>query len=116
MKRFAFLLAALAVSGCYKIDYVNGGSPSAYADSTEWHHIAIMGLMEFSEPVALDQICPDGFAKVHHEVSLVNGLVSYIIGYGLYSPSTIEVYCKSGAAYNVEVNDDGLALSAERVQ
>lgn len=104
--------AALALSGCYKIDYINGPS-DPYPASSQWHHIGILGLVEFSNPVALHTICPNGWGKVHNERSFLNGLVSYIVGNGLYSPYTVEVHCASGQAYRVNLNEDGLATSAE---
>lgn len=121
MSRFlTAALAGLMLTGCYKIDYVAG--PSApYPQTTEWHHIGIFGLVEFSEPVRLNVICPNGFARVHHEVSLGNGLVHWLLGGGLgyssgwYSPSTVMVYCSTGQAYDVQVDRDGLATAAQRL-
>lgn len=104
--------AALATSACYKIDYVNGPS-DPYPAVSQWHHIGIYGLVEFSNPVAIHTICPNGWGKVHNEQSFVNGLVSMIIGRGLYSPYTVEVHCSTGSAYKVQVNEDGLATAAE---
>lgn len=112
-------LALLLGSGCYKIDYVAG--PSApYPQTTEWHHIGIFGLVEFSEPVRLDMICPGGFARVHNEVSFLNGLVTYVLGNiaGLgwvYQPHTVKVYCTTGQAYDVQLDADGLATTATRL-
>ena len=112
------LLAGLLSTGCYKIDYVAG--PSApYPQTTEWHHIGILGLVEFSEPVQLDMICPGGFARVHNEVSFVNGVVTLALGFvGLswaYQPHTVQVYCKSGQAYDVQLDGNGLATAATRL-
>jgi hypothetical protein len=119
MKRF-LLLASLWLSSCYKIDYVTGLQSSSVPTASEWHHIGIFGLVEFSEPVPLQQICPTGFAKVHNETSFANGAVTFALGLvalnWAYQPSTVSVYCKSGAAYNVDVDEQGLALSAERFE
>lgn len=111
--RLALLAAAaLSLGGCYKIDYLNGPS-DPYAAETQWHHIGIWGLVEFSNPVRLNQVCPNGWGKVHNERSFLNGLVSWIIGNGLYTPYTVEVHCASGQAYKVTVNEEGLATRAE---
>lgn len=113
-------LALLLGSGCYKINYVT--APSApYPQTTNWHHIGIFGLVEFSEPVMLDRICPAGFARVENQISFVNGLVSPValnlVGLAwAYQPHTVKVYCKSGQAFDVEVNEQGLALSAQPVE
>ena len=115
-----FLLPALLLSGCYKIDYVTGMPSQGTPTVEQWHHIGVFALVEFSDPVPLQQICPNGFSKVHHEVSFINGAASYALGLvGMnwaYQPSTIQVYCASGSAYNIEVDDKGLAMSAERFE
>lgn len=115
------LLAALLSTGCFKIDYVTG--PSApYPQTDEWHHIGILGLVEFSEPVRLDTICPGGFARVHNEVSPLNllastalGLFTATAGFWVYQPHTVQVYCKSGQAYDVQLDGDGMATAATRL-
>jgi len=111
-------LGLLLTTGCYKIDYVQGPS-QPYPQRVEWHHIGIFGLVEFSEPVRLDQICPQGFARVHNERSVLNSLVTIALGtVGMswaYSPYTVDVFCSSGQAYKVQVNEQGLATSAQRL-
>ena len=110
------LLAGLLMSGCYKIDYLRD-VPAAPAPSlTSWHHIGIFGLVEFSDPVPLQNICPTGFSRVHQEVSPMNALVIALLTIPTvtalgwtYQPSTISVYCNSGQAFDVEVNREGIA-------
>jgi len=118
--RALLLSAALMLSGCYKIDYVRGAPSSPVPSASEWHHIGIIGLVEFSDPVALQNICPTGFARVHHEVSVANRLVTMALSFvgasALYQPSTISVYCNTGQAFDVELNEDGMAIAATRTQ
>ena len=119
--RALLLSAALMLGGCYKIDYVRSTPSSGVPTSTEWHHIGIIGLVEFSDPVPLQNICPTGFSKVHHEVSFINGLVTYGLnvfgGLGfLYQPSTISVYCNNGQAFDVQVDEAGMAVAATRTE
>lgn len=118
--RALLLSAGLLLSGCYKIDYVRGVPSSSVPTSSSWHHIGIFGLVELSDPVPLNTICPTGFARVHHEVSIANSAVTYLLGtVGLnwaYQPSTISVYCNSGQAYDVEVDDSGMAVSVLRTE
>ena len=116
MKRLLLLAALTLTAGCFKINYVTGAQNTGLPTHEEWHHIAILALVELSEPVPLNEICPNGFSKVHHEVSFTNGLVTQLVGGGLYNPSTIQVYCSSGSAFNVEVNNDGLAESLQRFE
>ena len=124
MKRFVVSVALLtALAGCYKVDYVQFDSKSVTPDYEEWHHIGVLGLVEFSKPVRLDEICPNGFAKVHHEVSLENAAVAWVGGAitsrfklpHMYSPSTISVYCKSGHGFLLDTNDEGLVVTASRL-
>ncbi len=117
MTRLTMLpLLLLLAAGCYKIDYVQGPS-DPFPSETEWHHIGIFGLVEFTNPVRLDQICPQGWARVHNERSFLNGLVTRVLslwGAGwVYQPHTVKVYCSSGQTLQVELNDQGLATSAQ---
>ena len=121
--RALLLSAALMLGGCYKIDYVRGAPSSAVPTSTQWQHIGILGLFEFSDPVPLQNICPTGFARVHHEITVVNWLVTAAIGAvtagslsWVYQHSTISVYCNSGQAFDVEVNESGMAIAATRTE
>lgn len=102
-------------AGCYKIDYVQGPSDPFPAE-TDWHHIGIFGLVEFSNPVRLDQICPQGWARVHNERSFLNGLVTLLLGTvgasWVYQPHTIKVYCQSGQTLEVDLNEAGLVTAA----
>ncbi len=121
MKRIAMMASvAAALSGCYKIDYVRSTSAAGAPTAEEWHHIGLFALVEFSDPVPLQTICPTGFARVHHEISVVNGALTMALGFvGLswvYQPSTISVYCNSGSAYNVEVDSEGMAMTAQRFE
>lgn len=119
MNRAALLLAGLLTTGCYKIDYINAPS-EPYPSETQWHHIGIFGLVEFSSPVRLDQICPQGWARVHNERSVLNVLVT--LGLSIpsaawtYQPYTTRIYCASGQGYEVQLDDDGLALSARPLE
>lgn len=120
--RTAALASALLLTGCYKIDYVAGPSEPVAAQQ-QWHHIGILGLAEFSEPVRLDAICPQGFARVENKRSFLNGLTTWAIsvvipgaGRWVYEPYTTTVYCKSGQGYKVELDDQGFVTMAEPVE
>lgn len=116
--RYLLILAALvACTGCYNIRYVTHAAPQAVPSAEEWHHNAIAGLWEVSAPVNVSQICPNGFAEVHNQVSFVNGLVAglvqgainggiqaatrdpatgvspYYVPFTLWSPQTVRVTC-----------------------
>ena len=47
----ALLSAVLLLGGCYKIDYVRNAPSAPGPTSSSWHHIGILALVEFSDPV-----------------------------------------------------------------
>ncbi|HEX8818730.1 MAG TPA: hypothetical protein VF794_02290 [Archangium sp.] len=70
------LLAALlaATSGCYRIRYINNVPAESTPALERWHHNAIAGLWEISDPVNVTEACPQGFAEVMNEVTFLNWL------------------------------------------
>jgi hypothetical protein len=115
MKRLALLAAVALSAGCYKMNYINAAPPGTPGFQDEWRDIIIFGLVELEDPVALDQVCPNGWAKVHNERTFTNGLVSWALNIVLlgwvYTPHATTVWCASGAAYDVELNEDGRVTS-----
>jgi len=110
---FALCAAPLALSGCFKIDYVNG--PRTGPEQTIWHHRLVIGIVELPGPVRLYELCPMGMAAVHTEVSVLTGLVgilanSVVGGFPLYNPSSIQVWCNSGAAYDATLDQEGMVV------
>jgi hypothetical protein len=100
-------LGLVAFTGCYKINYTSGG-PASMAPPTreEWHHRFVYGLVEL-DPVNVGEVCPGGtFTQAHTEMSLPNGVVQMIVGV-LYTPSTIQIWCASGAYYEGTLNESG---------
>ena len=109
------VLGAL-LTGCYKVDYTNGASSGGYADTDVFHHRLLFGLVELGGPVRLDQICPNGFTKIHTETGLVHGLIQYVVGAFVpvgYSPNSVQVWCEDGTAYNATLDEDGLVQTLE---
>jgi len=92
----AILLASFT-SGCHKVYYHNGGPLVANKDAalvSEWHHIGVIGLVEFSDPVDLKAYCStSGWSAVETENSFLSGLVSAVT-YSLYTPRKANVVCK----------------------
>jgi len=91
------LVIASLLTGCHKIYYHR--TPSMVANKSaatvnEWHHIGIIGLVEFSEPTDLKRYCGgNNWNSVETENSFLTGLVSGIT-YGLYTPRMANVMCK----------------------
>jgi hypothetical protein len=118
MKRLAWLVALVAslvgTSACYRTRFLlsrgaSQGTPNIEWDQ-KWYHDAIYGLAEISGPVHLDRVCPGGVSEVYQETSFVAGFVQGITG-NLYSPQVVTVYCVSGAAARVVLNDRGDAIA-----
>ena len=107
-----------SLTGCYTIHFVKDSSsvPQYYTYSS-WHHIGLLGLMEFSDPVNLKNICgnKDQWGAVKVQTGILQGLVRsiviptggsyyspelrtdvpYTVGVGqFYSPEEVSVSCK----------------------
>ncbi len=98
MKRgflLAALVAATALSGCYKVDYVDiapNASPGEV--HTVWAHGVIYGVVMLSDVNAKELCGADNVYDIETKVSFLNGLVMQLT-FGLYSPATATVTCKS---------------------
>lgn len=92
----ALSVVAIAVSGCHKIYYHNGGPSVANktaANYNDWHHDGVFGIVEFSDPIDLKKYCERGWNTVETENSFLTGLVS-VLTYGLYTPREANLVCK----------------------
>jgi hypothetical protein len=91
------LMVVALLSGCHKIYYHKAGPMVANKNSAtvnEWHHIGVVGLVEFSDPTDLKNYCGSaGWRSVETENSFLTGLVSGLT-YGLYTPRMANVMCK----------------------
>lgn len=105
-------LLLLAATGCYKTNFTTGLPTSAQPTSEVWHHRVLNGIVEIPEKVQTGDDCSGKVARIHTEVSALNGLVEYGIGIFLtpilYNPSTVQVWCASGSAAKLTVREDGL--------
>ena len=72
----AFFLFCL--SSCYTIHFKRTGRLANNYQITQWHHIGLFGLMEFSPPVNL-KVCPrDSWMAVRTQIGFLQGLVTNI--------------------------------------
>ena len=63
-------------------------------ENSEWHHDGIIRLVEFSEPVDLNNRCEGkDFSSVRVEKTFIQGLVG-AISYGLYDPWDVSYACR----------------------
>lgn len=86
------LLAALALSGCYKVQLVNVAPGGTGIQKNVKVHTLIGGLVPLNE-IDVDSICKGKPAvQVGTVHSFVDLLVSGITG-GIYAPVTVKVTC-----------------------
>ena len=94
MRRAAPLL--LLLGSCYRIHYTTN-TRAQPAAPVVMHHTFIYGLLELN-PTELDQLCPQGFARVEHQIGPVDALLQGCIGGWLWQPSSVEVACAEAPA------------------
>ena len=110
IRQLFLLFAFLSLSSCYTIHFSKEADlPPDHYETSQWHHIGLLGLMEFSSPVNLEQVCPkNSWGHVRVQTGLLQGLVRLISvptgGYvleaseGISVPQTISV----GSFYSPE--------------
>ena len=113
------LLTLFCLTACYttRVHINKDASPVPHAKYNgagfnfgSKHHNVISGLIELSDPVALNELCPDGAAYAEHSLSFVDMLVAGALQ-SIYTPLTVTVYCDSGSSAEVILNDEGDAVA-----
>ena len=111
-KLFLSFLIVFSVS-CQTIHYTNKSEVPHQYTYTQWHHIGLLGLLEFSSPVNVKAKCGDkGWKAVRTQKNvlqaLTTGLVSLVVGGilrhislifvrlgNVYSPEEVSVACNN---------------------
>ncbi|MCM2332390.1 MAG: hypothetical protein NDI82_00385 [Anaeromyxobacteraceae bacterium] len=99
--RLAALAAALALAGCYTIRYERRAAPEPGAPREQWHHGLLGGAVDLSGPVRLDEVCPDGAARVESQTTFINWFLQAVTTGGalvplhapVWNPSTVRITC-----------------------
>lgn len=107
-------LLALSLGGCFHSTFLNGGDGAGAPSpmyTERWYHGAVLGLVDLSGPVGLDEVCPSGWTRIDTSTSFLNGIVEGLVG-GLYSPQTVTIYCKGGQAFDAVRDDKGMVVAA----
>ena len=107
-------LCSLLALGCYKTTYTRGPADPLTKENPKFHHIAALGFVEMSKPIAIHELCPEGVSRVDVRGNFLTGLIG-TVAHGLYSPRMTFVQCTSGSAYNLEVDEAGIVVSASQV-
>lgn len=88
----AALCITFAMVGCHKMTFVQDNVTPA-PDSTNQRYVSLIyGLVEFSDPVNLQNTCSGGWGTVKTEVDFVNGLLSSFLGQ-IASFQNVETKC-----------------------
>lgn len=94
MKLFIYsIFTLLLVSGCSTMYFDNGAADNS-TEYSQWHHVGIIRLVEFSEPVQTSKVCSKSdWSTIKVEKSFIHGLVTNI-SWGLYDPWNVEYSCR----------------------
>ena len=109
-----FLLLSLIASGCGKVTYTQGNTTPLIRENPAFHHVGIIGLVEFSKPIPIHDICPDGFERVDVRTNALTALIQGVT-FNLYTPTQTFVQCKSGNSYRLDLDENGDVLVAMEV-
>ena len=125
MRILAFASICLLASGCYTIRYTTSAPPSGTYVAEQWNHSFVNGIISISPTVNVSALCPQGFAVVENQVTVLNGFLAGVaqgalfeafeystgrqidprlgagpisVGLQVWSPSTVRVMCAAGGA------------------
>lgn len=98
LKLLTIALGAMLSSACSTITFVQYEQPGEQKSKGKWHHLALNGMVEISQPLNIKTLCGDKtWNKVTTEYTLSNWLVGalvpsipYVV---LYTPYTNTVEC-----------------------
>ena len=84
---------SLFLGACSTIHFHNGEDATKAYEQENWHHIGVLSLVEFSDPVNLKQACEDSaWESVRTQKAGLQVLVHLLAGW-IYSPEEVSVAC-----------------------
>ena len=110
MKYLFLIFIFFNLTGCYTIHFTKDNSSfPAQQTYSSWHHIGLAGLMEFSDPVNLTDICGNAnrWNTVRVQTGILQGLVQMIsipidTYYNEALQTTLPITINLGAFYSPE--------------
>lgn len=82
------------VSGCFRHTYVTDKPAAVHpANNKQFKGFFLYGIIPTEPQTPLQDICPNGVARIETEESFINGLASYLTR-GIYTPRTARIYCQ----------------------
>ena len=99
------MLILFTLMACLKITYTSGPAPITTPEQhEEWHHRFASGMIEAPGPFDAGAVCQNGVAQVRTEITIANSFASAAANQvgaavgvdtsGVYTPSTIKVWCQ----------------------
>lgn len=79
-QRLIICCAMLALQACSSITFVQNEQPGEQEAHTQWHHLAINGMVELSKPLDVREMCGERtWNTITTEYSFTNGLVGLLV-------------------------------------
>ena len=103
---FILLVSLIILPSCYTIHFTKEEIPNSYEHS-QWHHIGLFGLMEFSKPINLKETCPeDSWDGVRVQQGFVQALAKALPMVGI---NGIRLATQEGGLSNARVFSSSLS-------
>jgi len=96
MNKILALIACAFVTSCSTMNFVNGPKMSDTVIREQWHHLALNGVIEISEPMDINYNCASQqWDSLTIERTFLNHVASSTWPYlALYSPWSIVYECR----------------------
>lgn len=93
------IASVLVLPGCFRDATVTGLPMSDHATLEEWRHHFLFGVVRGirTDDVQLEEVCPQGVARIETKQNGWNGLVSALT-VGIYTPTKLNIYCAAEPA------------------
>jgi hypothetical protein len=91
---FTLLLSTLVLPACFRDATVTGLPVADEPALEDWRNHFLYGVVRGikTDDVELDEVCPQGAARMETKQNGWNGLVS-VLTLGIYTPQKLNVYC-----------------------
>ena len=117
MKQILLFFFFLNLTGCYTIHFIKDNNyPTGEYTYTFWHHIGLLGLLEFSQPVDLKSICGNvnQWKSVRVQTGFLQGLVKTItVPVGVHYDANLNINVPYGPSLSTFYSPEQVSISCE---
>ena len=94
VRSILFFIFCFTLPSCWTIQFVQEERPEVIMRS-KWHHIGWFGLVEFSKPVSINEMCQNGFSYVETNTSASQVVLKAFSKFWFfaYQPESVSVAC-----------------------